>query len=157
MRSDRELPDDASRWADVDPARRRPAGLPDADIDPDDDATIFYTSGTTGFPKGAQLTHRGSVHNIMHLMFWAMTTARGRRQGDRRRRHPGARRSSPTPPEQPVFMAPTPLFHVTACNCLLHPATLTGGRIVLTYKWDPARALELIEREGSRTSPACRR
>ena len=44
-------------------------------------------------------------------------------------------------------MAPTPLFHVTACNCLLHPATLTGGRIVLTYKWNPARALELIERE----------
>ena len=44
-----------------------PAALPDADIDPDDDATIFYTSGTTGFPKGAQLTHRGSVHNILHL------------------------------------------------------------------------------------------
>ncbi len=45
-------------------------------------------------------------------------------------------------------MAPTPLFHVTACNCLLHPATLAGGRIVLTYKWDAGRALELIEREG---------
>ena len=45
-------------------------------------------------------------------------------------------------------MAPTPLFHVTACNCLLHPCTLTGGTIVLTYKWNPARALELIEREG---------
>ena len=45
-------------------------------------------------------------------------------------------------------MAPTPLFHVTACNCLLHPCTLTGGKIVLTYKWNPARALELIEREG---------
>ncbi len=44
-------------------------------------------------------------------------------------------------------MAPTPLFHVTACNCILHPATLLGGTIVLTYKWDPGRALELIERE----------
>ena len=44
-------------------------------------------------------------------------------------------------------MAPTPLFHVTACNCLLHPCTLAGGRLVLTYKWDPGRALELIERE----------
>ena len=44
-------------------------------------------------------------------------------------------------------MAPTPLFHVTACNCLLHPATLLGGTIVLTRKWDPGRALELIERE----------
>ena len=44
-------------------------------------------------------------------------------------------------------MAPTPLFHVTACNCLLHPCTLTGGTIVLTYKWNAGRALELIERE----------
>ncbi|HRE03515.1 MAG TPA: AMP-binding protein, partial [Ilumatobacteraceae bacterium] len=35
-----------------------------------------------------------------------------------------------------------------ACNCLLHPATLTGARIVFTHKWDPGRALELIEREG---------
>jgi len=50
-------------------------------------------------------------------------------------------------PAEPVFMAPTPLFHVTACNCILHPATLIGGTIVLTYRWDPGRALELIERE----------
>ena len=46
-----------------------------------------------------------------------------------------------------MTMAPTPLFHVTANNCLLQPTTLAGGAIVLTYKWDPARALELIERE----------
>jgi long-chain acyl-CoA synthetase len=44
-------------------------------------------------------------------------------------------------------MAPTPLFHVTACNCIMHPATVTGAKLVLTYKWDPGRALELIERE----------
>ena len=85
----RELPDDAARWEDVIRPEAAPAGLPDATIDPDDDVTIFYTSGTTGFPKGAQLTHRGSVHNIMHLMFWAMDDGGGRRQGDRRRRHPG--------------------------------------------------------------------
>ena len=58
----------------IDPATA-PADLPAVDIDPDDDACIFYTSGTTGFPKGAQLTHRGSVHNLMHLVF--MTTAAG--------------------------------------------------------------------------------
>jgi long-chain acyl-CoA synthetase len=46
-----------------------------------------------------------------------------------------------------AFMAPTPLFHVTACNCILHPATLTGSKVVMTYKWDAGRALELIERE----------
>jgi long-chain acyl-CoA synthetase len=147
VRSDRQLPDDATRWDDVIVADAAPAGLPDATIDPDDDATIFYTSGTTGNPKGAQLTHRGSVHNIMHLMFWSMTVgaaeAKAVAAGDVE-----ASSSPPAIPPQPVFMAPTPLFHVTACNCLLHPATIAGGRIVLTYKWDPGRALELIEREG---------
>ena len=147
VRSSRELPDDATRWEDVIRPEAAPAGLPDATIDPDDDATIFYTSGTTGFPKGAQLTHRGSVHNIMHLMFWAMTTAAADAKAIAAGDIP-APTSVPAPPGQPVFMAPTPLFHVTACNCLLHPATLTGGRIVLTYKWNPERALELIEREG---------
>ena len=44
-------------------------------------------------------------------------------------------------------MAPTPLFHVTANNCLLQPCTMAGGTIVFTYKWDAGRALELIERE----------
>jgi long-chain acyl-CoA synthetase len=146
VRSDRELPADSSRWTDVVRAADAPAELPPADIDPDDDATIFYTSGTTGFPKGAQLTHRGSVHNIMHLVFWSLVTglaeAKSIAAGDQ-----AAPQSPPAAPAQAVFMAPTPLFHVTACNCLLHPATMAGGRIVLTYKWDPGRALELIERE----------
>ena len=74
VRTDRELPADAAHWADVVSAVGAPAELPAADIDPDDDATIFYTSGTTGNPKGAQLTHRGSVHNIYHLVFWALVT-----------------------------------------------------------------------------------
>ena len=158
VRSDRELPDDASRWHDVVDAAAAPDGLPDAEIDPDDDATIFYTSGTTGFPKGAQLTHRGSVHNIFNVMF--MTLAAASAEG---KAVAAGDLPAPTPPAAPraadgdaepapysdqnVVMAPTPLFHVTANNCLLQPCTLTGGRIVLMYRWDPGRALELIERE----------
>jgi acyl-CoA synthetase (AMP-forming)/AMP-acid ligase II len=144
IRSDRELPADASRWADA--IAEVPDALPAVEIDPDDDATIFYTSGTTGFPKGAQLTHRGSVHNILNIAF--MTTAatvaeaKAIAAGDVE-----APTSTPDAPAQAVFMAPTPMFHVTACNCIMHPATLTGARVVFTYKWDPARALELIERE----------
>ena len=145
VRSDRELPDDASRWADVVVPANAPATLPDAEIDPDDDACIFYTSGTTGFPKGAQLTHRGSVHNIMNLVFMGQAVALAEAKAVAAGEVEPPEASEP--PAQAVFMAPTPLFHVTACNCLLHPCTLAGGRLVLTYKWDPGRALELIERE----------
>jgi long-chain acyl-CoA synthetase len=149
VRSERDLPTDASRWADVVDPSQAPEALPAVDIDPDDDATIFYTSGTTGFPKGAQLTHRGSIHNVMNLAF--MTTAaqlaesKAVAAGDLAA--PPAAPDAGAPPAPPVFMAPTPLFHVTANNCLLQPCTLTGGTIVFTYKWDAARALELIERE----------
>jgi long-chain acyl-CoA synthetase len=72
VRYDGDLPDDAERWEDVIDPASAPAELPAVDIDPDDDACIFYTSGTTGFPKGAQLTHRGSVHNLLNIAF--MTT-----------------------------------------------------------------------------------
>jgi acyl-CoA synthetase (AMP-forming)/AMP-acid ligase II len=147
VRSDRDLPDDASRWSDVVDPESAPAGLPEATIDPDDDATIFYTSGTTGNPKGAQLTHRGSVHNILNLAFMSIVNAKAEAKAIAAGDLP--------PPSQPadesttmvsVIMAPTPLFHVTANNCLLQPCTIAGGTIVFLYKWDAGRALELIER-----------
>jgi len=146
VRADTALVDGAVAWDDVVRPGDAPADLPAATIDPDDDACIFYTSGTTGFPKGAQLTHRGSISNLMHLAFWATAaTLASAKQAIAEGRTPEA---PPAPVAgQPVFMAPTPLFHVTANNCLLQPCTLSGGRLVLTHKWDPARALELIERE----------
>ena len=163
-RTDRDLPTDAVRWDDVvrvggaSGAVSAPAALPEADIDPDDDALVFYTSGTTGFPKGAQLTHRGSVHNVLDLVFWTSVTSLVEAKLTASNPEPpaevdGSDSAPPEPPAGPdagqlVFMGPTPLFHVTACNCLLHPATLAGGRIVLLRKWDAGRALELIEREG---------
>ncbi len=150
VRSDRDLPVDASRWTDVVDPSNALDGLPAADIDPDDDATIFYTSGTTGTPKGAQLTHRGSVHNVMNIVFMGMAgtlaEAKAVEAGDLPAPDPGS--GAPADPSASVFMAPTPLFHVTANNCLLQPCTLIGGTIVFMYKWDAARALELVEREG---------
>lgn len=150
VRTDRELPEDAARWSDVVDPDTAPAGLPVADIDPDDDVTIFYTSGTTGFPKGAQLTHRGSVHNVLHVIFWSLVSTMASARADAEAGIESESQENPLDGSAPqlVFMAATPLFHVTACNCLLHPCTLAGGRVVLTRKWDPARALELIEREG---------
>ena len=137
------IPSTAVRWEDA-LAGADTGSLPVAEIEPEDDATIFYTSGTTGFPKGAQLTHRGSVSNILNIA--AMTGATGLAEAKAI-----AAGDMPAPPPKPdiptSFMAPTPFFHVTACNCILHPATLLGSKVVMTYKWDAGRALELIERE----------
>jgi long-chain acyl-CoA synthetase len=144
VRSSRTVGADCVTWGDVMSAQD-PGSLPDASVDPDDDATIFYTSGTTGFPKGAQLTHRGSVNNILNLAAMSATTSLAEAKAI-------AAGEMETPKPRDVvyptaFMAPTPLFHVTACNCILHAATVGGAKIVLTYKWDAGRALELIERE----------
>jgi long-chain acyl-CoA synthetase len=149
VRYDGELPEDADRWEDVIDPSSAPADLPAVEIDPDDDACIFYTSGTTGFPKGAQLTHRGSVHNLLNLAF--MTTCAGLAASKAGVAPAAPSTNADGSPKQNVFMAPTPLFHVTANNCLLHPATISGSKIVFTYKWDAGRALELIEREGVTT------
>lgn len=143
VRSERALPDDATRWVDVVDPANAPETLPPADIDPDDDMCIFYTSGTTGFPKGAQLTHRGSVHNILHLAFanTSAAIAKGKLA------EAGEVDDEKATEAEPAIMVPTPLFHVTANNCVLHPGTLTGAKLVFMHKWDAGRALELIERE----------
>jgi acyl-CoA synthetase (AMP-forming)/AMP-acid ligase II len=150
VRSDRPLPDDSAKWNDVVHPATAPDALPAVDIDPDDDACIFYTSGTTGFPKGAQLTHRGSIHNILNIAYMttamSMAEAKAAAAGDLPDA-PAGPAAAAAPAGAPVLMAPTPLFHVTACNCIMHPATLTGGTVVFMHRWDPGRALELIERE----------
>jgi len=145
VRTDRAIPADGARWDDV-MAAADPGSLPPAEIDPDDDATIFYTSGTTGFPKGAQLTHRGSVANIFNIIVMGAAVGSAEAKAIAAGDLP-APAEPPAAPPPPVFMAPTPLFHVTACNCILHPGTAAGAKVVLMYKWDPGRALELIERE----------
>ena len=139
-----DIPAGAIRWEDA-LAGNDPGSLPEVHIDTDDDATIFYTSGTTGFPKGAQLTNRGSVANILNIAAMTATTALAEQKAIAAGDVP-APTSTPAPGPAAIF-APTPLFHVTACNCLLHPATLTGAKVVMMYKWDAGRALELIERE----------
>lgn len=146
VRTPGDLPAGIHRWDEVVATAADLGALPDVTIDPGDVATIFYTSGTTGTPKGAMLTHRSSVHNVLHVIFWALVNGQAERRavaaGDLPEPVAG-----PAAPEQFAFMAPTPLFHVTACNCVLHPCTMAGARIVLMRKWDPGRALELIERE----------
>ena len=143
VRPERDLPDDFVLWGDVAGPDSAPDDLPPAEIDPDDDACIFYTSGTTGFPKGAQLTHRSCVTNVLHCAFSPTVTAAAAAIVNPTE-EPADLEQDPPPP---VILAATPLFHVTANNCLLHPATIGGAKLVLMRKWDAGRALELIERE----------
>ena len=118
-----------------------PGAMPEVAVDPDDDACIFYTSGTTGFPKGAQLTHRGCIANLMSVIFagqvGTLATARAM----------GVMPDPNAPAPIPVALITTPLFHVTANNCGAYPVTAGGGKLVLMYRWDPKTALTLIERE----------
>ncbi len=112
--------------------------IPPVDILPDDDATIFYTSGTTGRPKGALATQRGVNSNIMAS---AVAAARAfLRRGEK-------------PPEpdpnaiQRATLLSVPFFHATGCFAVLNPSLVGGAKLVIMHKWDVVRAFELIERE----------
>ncbi|HEV7157617.1 MAG TPA: class I adenylate-forming enzyme family protein [Caulobacteraceae bacterium] len=112
--------------------------LPPADIAPDDPATIFYTSGTTGKPKGALATQRNINANIMAAGSVAA------RAFLRRGEAPPA--PDPDAPQRSVLLS-VPFFHATGCFAILNTVLAGGGKVVMMRRWDPVRAFELIERE----------
>ncbi len=116
-----------------------PAGseLPVVEVGTDDDATIFYTSGTTGRPKGALGTHRNICTNPMSLFY---VTARAVYRASGQVPAPGSG-------TQNAYLLSVPLFHATGCHSILVGNVLAGGKLVMMHRWDPGRALELIERE----------
>lgn len=116
-------------WANLDEV-----ALPETEILPDDDATIFYTSGTTGNPKGALGTHRNLVTNIFS----------GGYAGARSFLRRGEVPPEPTPK---VGLLVIPLFHVTACSASMMGAMAAGNTTVFMRKWDPVEAMQIIERE----------
>ncbi|MFT3725492.1 MAG: class I adenylate-forming enzyme family protein [Hyphomonadaceae bacterium] len=113
--------------------------MPEADVNADDDATIMYTSGTTGKPKGALATHRGISSNVFNGM--ACQARHFVRQG------------LPVPPRDPKIDPPRipllaiPFFHATGAFSNLVPAIINADKIVTMYKWDPGEALEIIQNE----------
>lgn len=116
-------------WASL-PERELPAET----ILPDDPATILYTSGTTGNPKGALGTHRNFASNILSSGYAAARSV--------------LRRGDPLPePERKVLLTVIPLFHATACSATLMGAIAAGHTMIFMYKWDPVKAFGIIERE----------
>jgi len=112
--------------------------IPELVLDPEDEATIFYTSGTTGRPKGALGTHRNIITNLISLGI-APTRAFLRR---------GEMPEAPSADgPKSAYLLSVPLFHATGCHSILVPNLAAGNKIVMMYKWDAEEALRLIEEE----------
>ena len=108
--------------------------LPEAEIAADDDASILYTSGTTGAPKGALGTHRNFVTNIMSGGYAAARSF--------------LRRGEPLPEPTPrVSLTCIPMFHATALSAGMMGSLAAGHTTIFMRKWDAIRAMEIIERE----------
>lgn len=114
---------DPADWAEMLGAHE-----PDTEVverDGDDDVVLLYTSGTTGQPKGAQLTHHSMGTN-------AATSAETLIEID----------------ETDVVMGCLPLFHVFGLTCGLNAAVLKGACLTLVPRFDPEKALEVVGRDG---------
>jgi long-chain acyl-CoA synthetase len=135
VRAGASVPGGAERFEDV--LGELTDTLPDADIDTDDDATIFYTSGTTGRPKGALGTQRNITTNPLSLTYGMLSA--GVRAGQTI--------EELIAPQRRVTLLSVPFFHATGCHSVLVTGALNGGTTVLMHKWNVERALQLIERE----------
>lgn len=100
-----------------------PADPVDVPVRQDDPAFILYTSGTTGRPKGAVLTHANLIWNTFNLLVGMDITSTER------------------------TLVSAPLFHVGALAQTLLPTFVKGGTAVLTSSWDVDRTYDLVERE----------
>jgi fatty-acyl-CoA synthase len=100
---------------------------PDAEIDEpvelDDLFMIQYTSGTSGRPKGVMLTHANVIWNVHNLLVDVDLTS------------------------AEVALVTAPLFHTAALNQVLFPTLLKGGTALIEARFDPVRAVDLIESE----------
>lgn len=101
---------------------------------PTDDATILFTSGSTGLAKGAVSTHR-AVTTAVYTYAMGLAALLGIRQ------------ASGNPPAPPRTLVNVPLFHVTGEVPVLLNSFVVGRTMVLMPKWDPEEALRLIEKE----------
>jgi acyl-CoA synthetase (AMP-forming)/AMP-acid ligase II len=105
------------------------------EIAPEDDATIMYTSGSTGSPKGAVSSHRAIVSGTLNylvagLALLSLSQASGAPQ-----------------PDQQVMLLNVPLFHITGSVPVMLVSVAIGRKMIIMYKWDAGEALRLIEKE----------
>jgi long-chain acyl-CoA synthetase len=116
-----------------------PGTLPDVAVAEDDLLAILYTSGTTGRPKGATITHRQALANLQNIFCIGIANAS---------------RSGEAAPElssdvQSATLLVVPLFHVTGCLATMTLCYASGAKLVLMPpgRFDPDDAMATIERE----------
>jgi fatty-acyl-CoA synthase len=98
------------------------AAEPGIELDERDPHIVLYTSGTTGFPKGAVLSHRA---HYLHALAWALQTGQS---------------------EDDVGVVVYPLFHTGGPDCVVLPHFIVGGTIVIHDGADPELMLDAVER-----------
>ena len=113
-------------------------GFPDTEIAESDPAVIFYTSGTTGRPKGAISTHGNMIANLQNTVFTLTLSAMANSAAA------GAAAGG-----QPVSLLTSPLFHVSGCHSTLVVGFMGGMKLVIPEgRFDPEKVFQLIEAEG---------
>lgn len=133
-----DLPQGAQAWEDT---LSTGAAMPDVVVEGDQHATILYTSGTTGHPKGAVSSNRAVLQALSGFGCRGMAEivrSASTKPAD------GEAKAAPLPP---VFILVVPLFHVTGCVPVMLGSFLGGYTLVMMQRWEAQRALELIERE----------
>jgi fatty-acyl-CoA synthase len=118
------IPAHAVSRGGADGLRSEQAAPLDLPIGHDDLFMIQYTSGTTGRPKGVMLTHGNIIWNVYNLLVDVDIRS------------------------DEVALVTAPLFHTAALNQVLFPTLLKGGTALIEAKFDPDRAIELIEKHG---------
>ena len=114
----------ATDWGPAQPGDLEPGSTPQRRAD-EDTAIILYTSGTTGTPKGAELTHANLALNAQTTVTTLMKVT-----------------------SEDVVMGCLPLFHVFGLTCALNAAVQSGACLTLIPRFDPVKALAVIARDG---------
>jgi acyl-CoA synthetase (AMP-forming)/AMP-acid ligase II len=112
------------------------ASLPEVEVAPDDHATIMYTSGSTGHPKGALSSHRGILSALFSWMLMGMASKSLEPESD-----------VDTVSFPPAALLTIPLFHCTGSHSAFLLSMIVGRKLVIMHKWDAQEALRLIEEE----------
>jgi acyl-CoA synthetase (AMP-forming)/AMP-acid ligase II len=110
-------------------------GMPEVMVTLEDHATIMYTSGSTGHPKGALSSHRGVLAALYSWMCMGVAT---KMTGAQAARDEGL---------SPCALVTIPLFHCTGSHSAFMLSLVVGRKMVIMHKWDAEEALRLIEAE----------